>query len=55
MLEKPKFMEENYHYFDKDDNLKIKDNAPKWAKEEYEEVIKKLYPEADEKGIATLY
>ena len=55
MLEKPKFMEENYHYFDENEKLQIKEDAPKWAKKEYEEFIERLYPKADEDGIATLY
>ena len=53
-MEKPKFMEENYHYFDKDDNLKIKDNAPKWAKEEYKEFIKYIEPTPNKQGIITI-
>lgn len=53
-MEKPRFMEENYHYFDENDNLKIKDNAPQWAKEEYEEFIKLIFPVADEDGVATI-
>lgn len=54
MLEKPRFIEEEYHYYN-EKGIQIKEDAPNWAKEEYEEYIKKINPIEDENGIITQY
>lgn len=53
-MEKPRFMEENYHYFDEEDKLQIKEDAPQWAKDEYEMFIEMICPTEDEEGIITI-
>lgn len=40
-LNEPKFMSTEYVYYD-DDGLKVKDTAPQWVKDEYEEFMKEL-------------
>ncbi|SHK38244.1 hypothetical protein SAMN02745248_02413 [Hathewaya proteolytica DSM 3090] len=40
-LERPKFMDTDYYYYD-DDGLKIKENSPQWVKEEYEQFMSSL-------------
>lgn len=40
-LAEPKFMKTEFVYYD-DDGLRIKDNAPEWVKNEYEEFMKSL-------------
>lgn len=37
----PKFLIKGYGYYT-DDGLKIKDDAPQWAKDEYEAFMKEL-------------
>lgn len=49
MLEMPRFIEEEYHYYD-DEGIHLKDDAPEWAKEEYQEYLKNINPTADENG-----
>lgn len=39
MLERPMFIEKGFAIYT-DEGIKIKDDAPVWAKEEYEEYIK---------------
>lgn len=46
-LLKPKFLVKGYGYYN-DDELQIKDYAPQWAKDEYEEFMKKLNSNAIE-------
>jgi len=38
-LERPKFMDTEWYYYD-DEGLKIKEDAPAWVKKEYEEFMK---------------
>lgn len=45
---------EKYWYIDKEtETWKIKEDAPEWAKKEFEEYMKK--PEPDDNGIVTQY
>ena len=37
----PKFLKEGYGYYD-NDGLKIKNDAPQWAKDEYNKFMKEL-------------
>ena len=53
MLEEPKGMK--YWYIDEKTELwKIRDNAPEWAKQEFEEYQKAVNPEPDDDGIITI-
>lgn len=54
-LEMPRFIEENWDYIDENEKLCIKENAPDWAKKEYEEFMKKINKVPDENGIVTEY
>lgn len=38
----PRFLKEGYGYYT-DDGLKIKEDAPKWAKDEYKEFMSEPY------------
>lgn len=52
MLEIPRFLEEGYMYFDeKNEKYGIKEEAPEWAKKEFEEYMKLTHPVPDENGI----
>lgn len=55
MIEEPKFMKEGYAYIGEDEQWHIKDDAPKWAKEEFKEFFNMVDPEPDEDGIITKY
>lgn len=50
----PKFYELGYYYYD-ESGMKIKPDAPEWAKKEYERYMKLLNPEPDENGIIIQY
>ena len=52
-IERPKGIE--YHYIGEDEQWHIKDDAPEWAKKEFEEFQKMLSEEPDENGIVTQY
>lgn len=52
MLEIPRFIEENYDYYN-ENGIQIKEDAPEWAKEEYKEYLKKINSIEDENGIIT--
>lgn len=41
-LVEPRFMIKGYGYY-ADEGLKIKDDAPQWAKDEYEEFMSESY------------
>lgn len=41
LIEMPLFIQEGYAIYT-DEGIKIKDNAPQWAKDEYEEYIEAL-------------
>lgn len=46
----------DYWYVDKEtENWRIDDNAPAWAKKEFEEYMKAVNPEPDDNGIVTQY
>ncbi|MBB6715269.1 hypothetical protein [Clostridium gasigenes] len=47
-LVEPKFLREGYGYYD-NDGLKVKEDAPAWAKKEYNEFMNEII--ADETGI----
>lgn len=51
----PKFIEEGYHYRDELGMIRVKPDAPEWAKKDYEEYIKKLHPVPDENGLIIQY
>lgn len=40
-LIEPKFLIEGYGYYD-NDGLKVKEDAPQWAKDEYKEFMEQL-------------
>lgn len=46
----PKFIIENWSYKDKENKICLKENAPEWAKKEYEEFLKKINPVPDKEG-----
>lgn len=55
-LEMPRFEEEGYDYHKdsyrgKDGKLHLRDDAPEWAREEFEEYYARLHPEPDENGV----
>lgn len=55
-MEEPRFIREGYRYFDKKEmTWKIKDDAPAWAKAEFDEFMKLMNPVPDENGIITQY
>lgn len=47
-LVEPKFLREGYGYYD-NDGLKVKEDAPEWAKKEYNEFMNEIIE--DEIGI----
>lgn len=54
MMIEPKGIQ--YHYFDeKTHTWKIKEEAPDWAKKEFEEFRKKIEVKLDENGIVMRY
>lgn len=56
MLEEPRYIREGYEYLDKEtEEWRIKDDAPDWAKKEFEEFMKKVNPEPDDNGLITHY
>lgn len=46
----PRFIKEGYEYIGDDGRWHIKDDAPDWAKKEFEEFYRKLNPTPDENG-----
>jgi len=59
-LEMPKFEEEGYDYYEdsyfgEDGKRHLRDDAPEWAKKEFEDYYAKLHPEPDEDGIIIQY
>lgn len=50
----PKFYELGYYYYD-ESGMKIKPDAPEWAKKEYEEFMKMTAAEPDENGLVIQY
>lgn len=55
MIEEPKFMKEGFAFIGEDEQWHIKDDAPEWAKKEFEEFFKSINPEPDEDGVVTQY
>nr|WP_285948118.1 hypothetical protein [Bacteroides intestinalis] len=55
MLEEPRFIQKGYEYFD-DNTGKwcIKEDAPEWAKKEFQEFYNHIDPEPDDDGIVTI-
>lgn len=54
MMKEPKG--EKYWYIDeKTEQWKIRDDAPEWAKQEFEEYQKAVNPEPDADGVITNY
>ena len=53
MMEEPKGMK--YWYIDERERWQIEDDAPEWAKKEFDEYMKSVNPEPDEDGIVTNY
>ena len=55
-MKEPRFMTERYAYIDeKTEQWKLKDDAPDWAKQEFDEFFQKVNPKPDENGIVTQY
>lgn len=52
-LERPKCLD--YSYIGEDEQLHIKEDAPKWAKNEFEKYMRKVNPKPSEEGIVTHY
>lgn len=53
MIDEPRGMK--YWYIDeKAEQWRIKDDAPEWAKKEFEEYMKAVNPEPDDDGIITI-
>ena len=50
-MEMPKFMEEGYDYIGEDEQWHIRDDAPDWAKREFEEFFAKVNSVPNEEGI----
>lgn len=48
-LEIPRFIQEGYEYLGEDEQWHIRDDAPDWAKKEFEEFYAKIAP--DEGGL----
>jgi hypothetical protein len=40
-LERPKFMDTEWYYYD-NDGLKVKEDSPEWVKKEYNKFMKNL-------------
>lgn len=54
MMTEPKFMIEGYAYIDdKTEQWCIKEDAPEWAKKEFDEYFKLLKKEDDDNGVIT--
>lgn len=51
----PKFIEKGWSYKDENNNICIKEDAPKWAKQEYEKFLKMINPEPNENGFIKEY
>lgn len=51
----PRCIKEGYIYINEKDEWSIKEDAPQWAKEEFEEHQKMVNPKPDENGIVTNY
>lgn len=51
----PKFIEKGWSYTNEDNEICLKENAPEWAKQEYEEFLKMVNPIPDKNGIITQY
>lgn len=54
MMSEPRFHMEGWLDDNTDLGLKLKDNAPEWAKEEFEDFMKQMNREPDENGIVIL-
>lgn len=55
MLEKPRCFEEGYVYLDVEkEEWRIKDDAPDWAKEEFEEFQRAINPSPNEDGLVVI-
>lgn len=56
MLEEPRCIREGYAFIDEEkEEWCIKEDAPDWAKKEYEEFFGLVNPEPDDNGIITSY
>lgn len=56
MMEEPKCIREGYAYINrKTEEWCIKDDAPDWARKEFEEFLQAATPGADDNGIVTAY
>ena len=51
----PRFIEKNWSYKDENNKICLKEDAPEWAKEEYEAFLKMLNSVPDKKGIIKEY
>lgn len=49
-IKMPKFIEQKYYYYDDSGMMRLKPEAPEWAKKEYEEYSKTMQPFKIENG-----
>lgn len=54
-MQEPRFSQEGYDYIGEDEKWHIRDDAPDWAKKEFEEYYAKLHPEPDGDGFVIQY
>lgn len=54
-MPEPRFSQEGYDYLGENEKWHIKDDAPEWAKKEFEEYYAKITSEPDEDGVITQY
>lgn len=47
----PRFMKEGYNYIGEDEQWHIRENAPDWAKKEFEEYMAMVNPVPDKDGV----
>lgn len=50
-----RFIQEGYEYFGEDGKWHLKEDAPDWAKKEFEEFYAKINPTPNESGMITQY
>lgn len=54
-MKEPEFIKEGYAYINEDEQWAIKNDAPDWAKKEFEDFFKSVNPTPDENGVITQY
>lgn len=54
-LSRPKYLDHDYAFIGDDEQWHIKEDAPDWAKKEFDEFMRLASPEPDENGLITQY